>query len=85
MYIILCTYECTQACVYVCMYVYIHNYVNVGVYTCNTLYKYKLTIFVPQVVPEAAGVPILKHEFPVVDVPQRNIEHMSCMKARNAI
>ena len=68
---------------YVCMYVYIHNYINVGVYTCNTLYKCKFTIFVPQVVPEAAGVPILKHEFPVVDVPQRNIEHISCMKARN--
>ena len=44
---------------------------------------HKLTIFVPQVVPEAAGVPILKHKFPVVGVPQRKTEHISCTKARN--
>ena len=37
------------------------------------------TIFVPQVVPEAAGVPILKQEFPVLDVPQRKREHTSCI------
>ena len=44
---------------------------------------HKFTIFVPQVVPEAAGVPVLKHEFPVVDVPQGRKEHMSCTKTRN--
>ena len=44
---------------------------------------HKFTIFVPQVVPEAAGVPVLKHEFPVVDVPQGRKEHISYTKTRN--
>ena len=44
---------------------------------------HKLTIFVPQVVPEAAGVPVLKHEFPVVDVPQCKKKHISCTKTSN--
>ena len=62
--IYLCMYNVLYMCTYVCEYVIIHK-LNVR------------TIFVPQVVPEAAGVPILKHEFPVFDVPQRKTLHTS--------
>ena len=65
------------------IHTYVYNCINIYAYKYNALYMYKLTIFVPQVVPEAAGVPVLKHEFPVVDVPQCKKEHISCTKTRN--
>ena len=64
------------------MYAYFYNMCvchYTYTYVCKSLHVKLCTIFVPQVVPEAAGVPILKHEFPVSDVPQRKTLHTSYM------
>ena len=75
-------YVCMYVPMHVCSYICIHNIYlcTYSVYVCVYAIVHKLnvrTIFVPQVVPEAAGIPKPKHEFPVSDVPQCKSLHTS--------